>query len=295
MRKWLNTYFDFSKGEFNGLMTLFGLIILVTVLPLTFKWIRGVTDTAAQAGLGFKELVWMDQVRESNRAERSRFKKEKVNLKLFDFDPNRLDVAGWQKLGLSLKQAESIRKYVDKGGKFYSKEDVKKMYTISPELYVRLEPFITIEAKEVSDRKPAYVKYTPKILEVYDINKADTTALQEIRGIGPAFARRIASYRERLGGFYSLAQLREVFGLDSLKLKEISGQIQISTGGLRRININTAEYDDLKRHPYLKYKQVNAIIQYRKQHGNYTNLADLKKVVILPAETVDKLAPYLTF
>ncbi len=64
---------------------------------------------------------------------------------------------------------------------------------------------------------------------------------------------------------------------------------------IRKININTANFDILKNHPYLKYKQINAIIQYRKQHGNYTSVADLKKILILSPQTIEQIAPYLQF
>ena len=69
----------------------------------------------------------------------------------------------------------------------------------------------------------------------------------------------------------------------------------IDKDGLRKIFINRIEFDDLKGHPYLNFKQINAIIQFRKQHGNYGNIAELKKVAILSAGTVEKLAPYISF
>lgn len=293
MRKWLNTWFDFSKGEFNGLLVLFGLILGMTVLPLTFKWIDG-TDADEQDTVSLKELVWMDEVRKSAGFAASTSKKPSLRFEPFEFDPNEVDVDGWQKLGLSLKQAQSVLKYVSKGGKFFSKEDVQKMYTITPEVYARMEPYIKIKHNPVSSFKP-YERQAPKPLPVVDINTADTLALLEIRGVGPAFARRIAKYRDRLGGFYRLEQLLEVYGLDSTKYEAIKSQLKLEGVGLRRININEAGFEDLKNHPYLTYKQANAILQYRRQHGNYASFAELKKVLLLPAETVDKLAPYLSF
>jgi competence protein ComEA len=106
---------------------------------------------------------------------------------------------------------------------------------------------------------------------------------------------RILTYRERLGGFVNKEQLLEVFGLDSLKYAEIKNQIRVDPVSVRKININTATVEQYKNHPYLRFKQINAIIQYRKQHGNYSNIADLAKVVVIPAETIARLAPYLTF
>ena len=64
---------------------------------------------------------------------------------------------------------------------------------------------------------------------------------------------------------------------------------------MRKININTVDFGGLKSHPYLKYKQVNAIIAYRKQHGNFTGIADLKKLLILSPQTIEQLTPYLQF
>ncbi|RZL34282.1 MAG: helix-hairpin-helix domain-containing protein [Pedobacter sp.] len=64
---------------------------------------------------------------------------------------------------------------------------------------------------------------------------------------------------------------------------------------MRSININTADFNALKTSPYLSYKQINAIIQYRKQHGNYSSIDDLRKILILTPQVIDKVAPYLVF
>lgn len=118
--------------------------------------------------------------------------------------------------------------------------------------------------------------------------------METVRGIGPAFASRIIKYRNRLGGFHSKDQLREVYGLDSIKYEQIKDQLRVS-GTIRKININTSTFNELKTHPYLNYKQINAIIQYRKQHGNYTDIDDLHQVSILNPEFLRKIAPYLSF
>lgn len=87
----------------------------------------------------------------------------------------------------------------------------------------------------------------------------------------------------------------EVYGLDSLKYNEIKAQIRVNTANLTQININTAEFDDMKNHPYLKFKQINAIIQYRKQHGKFKSIEDLKKVIILTPQISQNITPYLSF
>ena len=173
------------------------------------------------------------------------------------------------------------------------------MYTISPERYAKLLPFVQIKASaagnfpdhSVYEKKP----FLKKVLPIIDINTADSAQLDLIKGVGGAFATRILKYRERLGGFHHQTQLMEVYGLDSVRYEEIKTQISINPGALKIININTAQFNDLKGSPYLSYKQIKAIIQYRKQHGNYSGLADLKKVLILNQAVIDKIRPYISF
>lgn len=225
----------------------------------------------------------------------------KTRQELFVFDPNAIGIEEWQSLGLSARQAAAIINYRKKGGKFRKAEDLQKMYTISDEMYKRLFPYVSIEprpgdatlyVKRGDAVKPEYKK---QVLNIIEVNHADSAALVEIKGIGAAFAMRIIKYRERIGGFHKKEQLMEVFGLDSLKFKEINSQVSVDTAGLRKIYINAAMVGDFKNHPYIKYKQANALVQYRKQHGDYRNIADLSKVLILDAETINRLAPYLNF
>lgn len=288
--------FNFSKKELNGILVLAVLILLFLFLPVIypFRSTHQEVDTAA-----FKqEIEAFEQSMVDERAYSYRDVKTNiggVNIKpvYFPFDPNGLAPADWKKLGLSDKQIGVIKNYEAKGGRFYRKEDVQKMYVISSETYRQLAPYIHIK---ITQKNADFSKHPAKdALPIIDINLADSVQMQNIKGVGPAFASRIVRYRDRLGGFYSKNQLREVYGLDSLKFEQLSPQISLSASAIKKININKVEFDDLKRHPYLNYKQINAIIQYRKQHGNYQNINDLRKVALLNAEILRKLEPYLNF
>lgn len=299
MKKWLNNYFSFTKREYNALLALFGLLLLAFVTPYAYDvfFFKEEVSTDFEKNAIY-ELSLIELKEQDNTSFRRKSDYSAKSNKLFTFDPNQIMIEDWKKLGLSTKQAQSILNYRNKGGKFYNVEDLKRMYAISPQLFERLQPFVSIALKEKSamDRKKVErTPYAKRELSIVEINTADTLKLDEIKGIGAAFARRIANYRDRLGGFYKKEQLMEVYGLDSSKFEEIKGQIQIDASVLRKININTADFEAMKNHPYLKYKQINAIVQYRKQHGNYTSIADLKKILILSPQTIDQLAPYLQF
>lgn len=208
---------------------------------------------------------------------------------LFKFNPNNLPLADWIKLGLTERQAQVIKHYEGKGGRFFSKGDVQKMYSISPATYRRLEPYINLPDA------PAYYTNKAKPGEVIEINTADSARLTMIRGIGPAFARRIVHYRQRIGGFYNKEQLKEVYGIDKEKYGQIETGIAVDGKHIIKVNINTATFNDLKRFPYLSYKQMDAIVAYRDEHGNYDDLTDLKNIAILNDRILRKIGPYLVF
>jgi competence protein ComEA len=312
MRKWINSYFNFTKSEINGVLALFALIVLFTAVPRIYDWVfpdrPSTVEMAEIEKLELQGKLKPMATADSYGKSGAVYVKRKAiprKIELSSFDPNTLDQAGWEKKGLSPKQAGAIINYVSKGGKFRKVEDLKKMYTISPEVYEMLKPFVQIGHQEApvkerifaesNDVTKNHFKSSVREKKVYELNNLDTNGMQAIYGIGPTFARRIFKYRERLGGFHHLEQLLEVYGIDSLKLEELKPQIRLNTALIKQININEVAFDELKQHPYLTFKQANAIIAYRKQHGNYSNFAALKKVAILPLETVDKLLPYISF
>lgn len=289
---WLNNYFSFTKREFDGLLVLAVLITLVSVAPYLYAWFFSKQLVANELDLqAIQKLTLM-----ADKRDHEVYTPQVVHTSLFKFDPNQISLREWQELGLSAKQAQSIINYRDKGGKFYRPEDLKKMYTISPQMYKRLYPYIVIEKRAMSEPPTLAVKADrDKKPVMVNVNLADSAMLDGIKGIGPVFASRMLKYRKRLGGFYQKEQLREVYGIDSTKFEEIKEQIFIDASAIVKININTASFDDLKQHPYLKFKEINAIIQYRKQHGNYNHIDDLKKVLILSPQTIMALKPYLIF
>ncbi|MBC6111218.1 ComEA family DNA-binding protein [Pedobacter fastidiosus] len=299
MRIWLNKHFGFSKGEFNGLLFLIFIIIALKAVPYIYDHFKSLEKDSPDLLAQIQKIEVTDQNNFHYTRDRIEESSPSKTSKLFTFDPNKIDEEGWQTLGLSPKQASSIVNYRNKGGKFYKAEDLQKMYTISPEMYKKLLPYVQIEnqqsnypKKDFNFEKREYVK---KPLAIIDINVADSAQLDEIKGVGGAFANRILKYRERLGGFYKKEQLMEVYGLDSVKYEEIKNQISLSPIKLKTVNINTAIFNDLKSNPYLSYKQISAIIQYRKQHGNYSSPADLKKIVILNQQIIDKITPYISY
>lgn len=138
-----------------------------------------------------------------------------------------------------------------------------------------------------------YKKAAPGI--VIELNTADSAKLTGLHGIGPSFAMRIIRYRDRLGGFYSKEQLKEVFGLDSVTYAGLQAQVKVDPSHIKKIPVNEVSFEGLSRFPYLSYKQMNAIINFRDQHGDYASLDDMKNIAILNEGILRKIEPYIVF
>jgi len=299
----LKSFLTFSKKELNGLLVFCFLFVGITFAPSIYRWAY---KPSVFSFAGFKKDIEAFKASERVQTGYSYSKlKEEVEAReaepqYFEFNPNNLSSESWQRLGLSNKQIKVIKNYEAKGGSFYRKEDLQKIYSISKGDYAKLAPYINIPERFPKENKYAStavkpVEKTIKVRAIVELNAADSTELETIKGVGPAFASRIIKYRKRLGGFYRKGQLKEVYGIDSIKYGQLENQVNVDLSGIQKININTATFDDLKLHPYLSYKQMNAIIQYRKQHGPYTAISDLKKIVILNEEILNKIGPYLTY
>ena len=130
--------------------------------------------------------------------------------------------------------------------------------------------------------------------QAIDINTADSAAWVALNGIGPGFAKRIMTYREKLGGFYQVDQLKEVYGLDSLWVKENKALLKVGAGVYRFLAINQVEWKDFK-HPYLPYGQSKVVLAYRKQHGALKDFEALEKIQLLDLVAWRRLRPYLSF
>jgi competence protein ComEA len=222
---------------------------------------------------------------------------------LFYFDPNTLSFAGWKRLGMPDKTITTIQKYLSKGGHFYKAEDLQKIYGIHPNEYERLKLYIRIETINVKkDFSESFSKNESKKEEssnknqkyrLVEINTADTSAFIALPGIGNKLAARIINFRDKLGGFYSIEQISEIYGLPDSTFQKIKPFLNVDNSSVKKININIATKDEMKLHPYIKWNLANAIVEYRNQHGNYTSADDLKKISMVTEEIFAKLKPYI--
>ena len=128
-----------------------------------------------------------------------------------------------------------------------------------------------------------------------ELNGADSAALVAVRGIGPLTAGRIVRYRERLGGFARIGQLREIEGMTDENYRRILQQIWVDSSKIQKIDINFALPLQLRDHPYLPERVLNRLLKYRQLKGGWRSIRDLTEQHIISEQQAEKLSPYLCF
>lgn len=299
MKKIIKEFLTYQKSERNGIIILFFILLFLIIIPQFYEYVIPKERTDFTAFEIEIKIFLSDQTNKSSNKNYNNSSADTTlvvplkNNKLFEFDPNSLTIEKWKELGINDFTISNIQKFVSKGGKFYQKDDFKKIYGLTNDEYVRLEPFIVFP-KTDNLKKTAYKNNTSETVPIIDLNTADSTALIALNGIGPKLSSRIIKYRNALGGFISKEQLLEVYGVDSTLYYSIFNFISISDIAINKINVNITNDTILFKHPYINYKVAKAIINYRNQHGHYAALTDLKKSHLINEEIFNKISPYLT-
>ena len=286
-------YFNFSRRERFGLLTLCFLILASSILPhITPRGKLLLTELTDTAWL--QKTIPKNNVKPESEPSFGDNMEPLQSRRLFPFDPNMIVFEDWQKLGLKKKTILTILNYTSKGGKFRKPEDLKRIYGLSEEDFVRLKPYIIIPSPTaVQYEKKVFEKNYTKQTSIIDINTADTTAFIALPGIGSKLASRIVSFREKLGGFYAIEQVREVYGLHDSVFMKIASMLTLASTSVKTLDINSATFELLSAHPYIRKEKAGMIINYRNEHGKFESVDDLKMIHGIKAEEVNKMRAYL--
>jgi len=299
IRRWLEDVLGFSQSEAKGTTVLIIVVIVTAIIPRIVFFTQ---NSGSINGISNQEElnVWSKKIAsiitEKKSDEDFEAVKNKVTrpattkLKPSLFDPNKVTSQELIMMGIDEWLAKRLSKYKAKGGKFYKKEDLKKIYGLNNSVYNQLEPFIHIEAEKKLKELPSVKEKNP--IKRVDINVADTSHLMQINGIGSKLSNRIVKFRNKLGGFHDPKQLFEVYGLDSGVIQQIALKFYIEQKH-EKLTINTDSIKYLASHPYINFKLARAIINYRKTHGPYKSIDEIQALKNLDDSTYNKIAPYL--
>lgn len=296
----------FSKSDKDAIIILLVVIIIcLAALPL----LRSSEDIVKSPD----KSEYANKPRQYTRKQQPYYKVPEKQYELFNFDPNTADSTELLRLGLQPWQVRNIYKYRAAGGRYNKPTDFARLYGLTLKQYKRLEPYIKIEKevmaadvyKKSDDEKPikkdtTLIAYPVKISEGehININIADTNELKRIPGIGSYYARRIVSFRQRLGGIANVHQLLEIQGFPESSLKYMSVGESANNRNLppiTRIRINHLDVNALSRHPYIRYIQAKEIMNHRRLRGPIKKADDLRRLPSFTDKEVERVKPYIDF
>jgi len=309
MFKGWKEFFYLNRGEQRAMLFLFAIIIVVygmlifskqkpeqiavdsTAFAKEIKAFESNIDSAqsyqpTQFGNGYRNSY------KHSYTSTAKFK----TLTPFPFDPNTLTEKGWHTLGLPENLIRTILNYTAKGGHFYRKEDLQKVYGLTIQQYAALDSFIIIPTRPKAVWVSPGLKNTKSdkpLVESVELNSADSAGLDALKGIGPVFATRILRFRDLLGGYANPAQLLEVYGLDSSLYQLILPFVKVNPDKINRININNCPVPALKKHPYIGYYIAKAIADYRVKHLRFRSIEEVRLLPGMTPEKFIQISPYL--
>jgi DNA uptake protein ComE-like DNA-binding protein len=304
-------FFYFSKGQRTGIVVLIVLILMALLanymLPFFFPTTQKDGTAFLKEAAQFKRsLISLDSVRNAEwqrkyAEQQHRYEQnykifpkkvtEETN-SLFTFDPNTVDSATFIRLGLKPFIAANILRYRKAGGRFKTKEDFGKVYGILPAKYKELETYIDIAEIMQIKNETSTTKRTDIIV---DLNSADTTLLMQVKGIGRGYAKGIVRFRQQTGGFISVDQLSEIYGMRPENLERIRPFCKVNVDLVQKIKVNIATAERFKSHPYFNFYQAKALYELRRKKGKLKDIVELKELPDFTPESIQKLKPYLSF
>lgn len=226
--------------------------------------------------------------------QRTYYRKDTVALCLQPFDPNTADSLVFRQLGLPAWMAKNVLAYRASGGIFRTKEAFRKVYGMTDERYAALEPYIRIDTALLPP-KPVFASVAREKKDtVLDLNACDTASLQLIRGIGRYTALQIVRYRQQLGGYVSVEQLREIETISN-SADTLMPHFIVCTDSVRPLQVNRLRTERLQRHPYLSFTQAKALYELRREHFRLHSMDDLQELDCFSPSDLIRLRPYLSF
>jgi len=284
-RRFWREYLGYPKKERRGIFVLLTMLIFVAFYNVIEHQLW-----SAELALPTITVSPLDATFENDKIKYNSTKQFSQKLIFIDT----AGVAALAAIGFSKYQATIIFNYIQKGGAIYTVKDLAKIYSIDQKTIAQTQSKIIFS--DSSHRKSQqknislFVKKVPKKVE---LNSCDSAALDSVFYMSSYLAGRIINYRNRLGGFFELAQIQLIYGVDTSVYAKISPHMSLDTAYIKRINLNTVSLERLAQHPYIGYKLAKVIVNYRSQHGAFKSKLDLKKIILINEEIFRKIERYI--
>lgn len=276
----------FSRREKRGSWLLLLIVLALFILPKFFKQQAdplhvSLTEEEIEVRAEFER-----KKKDKQAKSKFQYSEKKSNyqrpLPTESFDPDTMSIGSWQKLGLSERQSEVLISYRNRIGGFYHINQLYEAYVLDSTRVNEWQPFLVFNKKKPIEQK-------------LEINSASREEFMEIKGIGEKLSERIITFRDKLGGFVSVDQISEVYGLPAETFEKIKPKLKVDVSKVTKLNVNELDVKSLAQHPYISYNLAKLIVNYRDQHGPYEKSEDLLNSKGIEPQDVKKIEAYITF
>ena len=236
-------------------------------------------------------------------------------LHLFTFDPNTIDSANAIHLGIPIKQVNTLIHYREKGGRFYKKEDILKLYGLDPVIAHQLIPFIVITSTESESKWGRYTTndkgnnyrsnydYASRYKSNKDkesnngpwlkmkkgavswtinINEADANEWHDKTRLPMNIVHQIINYKNHLGGFTHPLQLKKVYGLADTAFQNLRPHLLVQKNFKPLLNSSNMNFSQWKSLGIFEDQQKFEILKLRKQQSGHISWRELVILFDLP-------------
>jgi DNA uptake protein ComE-like DNA-binding protein len=289
----IKSYFAFSRNQRSGIFLLFSIII---ILQLLYFFV----DFSAVANDSPEKEKWL-----SLQSEIDSLKEQKQNYipKIYPFNPNFISDYKGYKLGMSVAEIDRLLAFRKENKYINSVKEFQAVTKVSDSLLNTIAPYFKFPDWVHQKKKFATYKKYPDAafaknekIVLIDINQASKEDLIKIYGIGEAISLRILKFKENIGGFVSMEQMNDIWGLSPEVIENLNTHFKISAlPTVKKIDINNANIKELSLFPYFKYPISKNIVTYRSMNGDIKNSEDLTKIKGLSIEKAKIIALYLDF
>lgn len=291
--KTISSFFKFSRSQQTGILFLFGIIV---ILQLTYFF----SDVGSLSKVSPEKEKWL-----SLQSQIDSMKQEKLDYvpKIYPFNPNFITDYKGYKLGMSVPEIDRLlafrkeNKYVNSAKEFQAVTKISDslLNAISP--YFKFPDWVTNKKAFKNYKNYPNTAFAKKEkIVVIDINQASQEDLIKIFGIGEAISLRILKFKESLGGFVSMEQMKDIWGLSPEVVENLNSHFKISTlPNVKKIDINNASIKELSQFPYFNYQLAKQIVTFRSMNGDIKNIDDLTKIKGLSIDKANIIVLYLDF
>ncbi len=298
--------FGFTRQQRVGIIALFLLIVVLQAGYFVYTSMAAGTSGSQSE----EEKQWLSLQAEIDRLKSQNTEKVKV---IYPFNPNFISDYKGYTLGMTVAEIDRLHKFRETGKFVNSAEDFKKVTGVHDTLLAKLSPYFKFpdwvikkqqqqSSKEYTYQNREYTSYDKsprkeeKKIILKDINEALEEDLDEVYGIGPAFAKKILRRRAQLGAFVSMEQMDEIKDLSPEAVAGLKQKFRVSgQPAVTKINVNTASLNQLSYFTYFNKNIAKAIITRRSMKGKINNIEELLEINEFPVDKQKIIALYLEF